>query len=105
MSTYVAVYEEDGNHPAGRLIAASAEPGVVVKVAQLLLDHLPVSDSPIIEELNHGRGRALQTALHVAAYLSTGSDQAPIRAQKSAGANVTPPALVSEVRGGTPTTP
>jgi hypothetical protein len=104
MSTYVAVYEEDG-HPAGRLIAASAEPDVVVEVAQLLLDHLPVSDSPIVEELNRGRRRALEAVLDVAAFLSTGSDKSQARAQRSPGAAVTPPALVSEGRHGTPTAP
>ena len=82
MSTYIAVYEEDGEHPAGRLIAASAEPDVVVEVAQLLLDHLPVSDSPIVEEPNRGRRRALEAVLDVAAFLSTGSHQSQARAKK-----------------------
>jgi len=104
MSTYIAIYEEDGDHPAGRLIAASAEPIIVVAAARMLLERLPVSESPIVEELNRGRRRALQAALDVAMFLSSGSEAGGTRARKSAGADVTPPALTSEVRGGTPST-
>ena len=70
MSTIVAVFEEDGQHPHGRLVAASAAPEVVGAVARLLLTAIPASSSPIIAELDAGRRRALRMIIDLADFLS-----------------------------------
>ena len=83
MSTVVALYEEDGHSPRGRLLAASATPGVVEKVARLLLASIPAQDpDPSIAELDGGRRRALQMVVDAAEFIEPAGD---LRAAGTAG--------------------